>query len=65
MPNYRGGDRPLQVLVMVVAVLFFLRMHRVVTVQARPADYEREDSSSSGNLALEFLEPSERSGQRH
>jgi pSer/pThr/pTyr-binding forkhead associated (FHA) protein len=62
--NYAAVIRPLQVLVMVVAVLFFLRIIRVVTVQARPADQEKKTRRRRGNLALEFLEPSERSGQR-
>jgi len=62
--NYAAVIRPLQVLVMVVAVLFFLRIIRVVTVQARPADYEKKTRRRRGNLGLEFLEPSERSGQR-
>lgn len=62
--NYAAVIRPLQVLVMVVAVLFFLRIFRVVAVQARPADYEKRTRRRRGNLALEFLEPSERSGQR-
>jgi pSer/pThr/pTyr-binding forkhead associated (FHA) protein len=62
--NYAAVIRPLQVLVMVVAVLFFLRIIRVVTVQARPVDYEKKTRRRRGNLALEFIEPSERSGQR-
>ncbi|MGB8178899.1 MAG: FHA domain-containing protein [Acidimicrobiales bacterium] len=62
--NYAAVIRPLQVLVMVVAVLFFLRIFRVVTVQARPVDYEKRTRRRRGNLALEFIEPSERSGQR-
>jgi hypothetical protein len=62
--NYAAVIRPLQVLVMVVAVLFFLRIIRVVTVQARPVDYEKKTRRRRGSLALEFIEPSERSGQR-
>jgi len=38
--NYAAVIRPLQVLVMVIAVLFFARVLRVASVQARPADYE-------------------------
>jgi pSer/pThr/pTyr-binding forkhead associated (FHA) protein len=62
--NYAAVIRPLQVLVMVVAVLFFLRIIRVVTVQARPTDYEKKTRRRRGGLALKFIEPSERSGQR-
>lgn len=62
--NYAAVIRPLQVLVMVIAVLFFLRIIRVVTVQSRPVDFEKKTRRRRGNLALEFIEPSERSGQR-
>ena len=62
--NYAAVIRPLQVLVMVIAVLFFLRVIRVVTVQSRPANFEKRARRRPGVLALEFLEPSERSGQR-
>ncbi|HQU26437.1 MAG TPA: FHA domain-containing protein [Acidimicrobiales bacterium] len=63
--NYAAIVRPLQVLVMVVAVLFLLRVLRVAQVQARPT----EDQSGRrrrwrGGLALEILEPEERSGER-
>ena len=47
--NYAAVIRPLQVLVMVVAVLFFLRIFRVVAVQARPADYEKKTRRRRGN----------------
>jgi len=36
--NYAAVVRPLQVLVMVVAVLFFARVLRVATVESRPVD---------------------------
>jgi hypothetical protein len=62
--NYAAVIRPLQVLVMVIAVLFFLRVIRVVTVQSRPANFEKRARRRPGVLALEFIEPSERSGQR-
>jgi FHA domain len=62
--NYAAVIRPLQVLVMVVAVLFFLRVIRVVAVQSRPANYEKRTRRRHGVLSLEFIEPSERSGQR-
>ena len=40
--NYAAVVRPLQVLVMVVAVLFFARVLRVASVQARPGRRSRE-----------------------
>jgi pSer/pThr/pTyr-binding forkhead associated (FHA) protein len=61
--NYAAIVRPLQLLVMVIAILFFARVLRVATVQSRPVDYERR-SRRRRALALEFIEPSERSGQR-
>ncbi len=61
--NYAAIVRPLQLLVMIIAILFFARVLRVATVQSRPVDYERR-SRRRRALALEFIEPSERSGQR-
>ena len=48
--NYAAIIRPLQVLVIVVAVLFFLRVMRVMTVQARPVDFERTSSTPTRHL---------------
>jgi pSer/pThr/pTyr-binding forkhead associated (FHA) protein len=64
--NYAAIVRPLQVLVMVVAALFFLRVMRVAAVQARPVDYERKSRQRrrSSTLALEFIEPHDRTGER-
>jgi hypothetical protein len=63
--NYAAVIRPLQVLVIVVAALFFLRVMRVVSVQARPADFEKKARRRRrGGLALEFIEPLGRSGER-
>ncbi|MGC2176306.1 MAG: FHA domain-containing protein [Acidimicrobiales bacterium] len=61
--NYAAIVRPLQLLVMVIAILFFARVLRVAVVQARPVDYEKR-SRRRRALALEFIEPSDRSGQR-
>jgi hypothetical protein len=61
--NYAAIVRPLQLLVMIIAILFFARVLRVAVVQSRPVDFERR-SRRRRELALEFLEPSERSGQR-
>ena len=63
--NYAAIVRPLQVLVMVVAVLFFLRITRVAAIQARPIDYEkRPRRRRTGILALKFVEPTDREGER-
>jgi pSer/pThr/pTyr-binding forkhead associated (FHA) protein len=63
--NYAAVIRPLQVLVMVIAVLFFARVLRVASVQARPADFEKKSRRRrGGTLALEFIEPLDRSGER-
>jgi len=64
--NYAAVIRPLQILVMVVAGLFFLRVLRVAIVQTRPADAVTKESRrrSGGTLALEFIEPTERKGER-
>jgi len=64
--NYAAIIRPLQILVMVVAGLFFLRVLRVAIVQARPPDTATKESRrrSGGTLALEFIEPTERKGER-
>jgi hypothetical protein len=61
--NYAAIVRPLQLLVMIIAILFFARVLRVAAVQSRPVDYERR-SRRRRALGLEFIEPSERSGQR-
>ncbi len=62
--NYAAVIRPLQVLVMVIAVLFFARVLRLASVQARPADYEPRSRRRRGTLALEFIEPLDREGER-
>jgi pSer/pThr/pTyr-binding forkhead associated (FHA) protein len=64
--NYAAVIRPLQVLVLVVAGLFFLRVLRVAAVQARPV---AEGPSAGrrrrgGRLALEFIEPLDHAGER-
>jgi hypothetical protein len=67
--NYAAVIRPLQVLVMVLAVLFFARVLRVAMVQARPpAELTGGRGARSRRrgrgLALEFVEPFERAGER-
>jgi pSer/pThr/pTyr-binding forkhead associated (FHA) protein len=64
--NYAAVVRPLQVLVMVVAGLFFLRVLRVASIQARPVGAEGGTSRRrrAGSLALKFIEPVEHAGER-
>jgi pSer/pThr/pTyr-binding forkhead associated (FHA) protein len=62
--NYAAIIRPLQVLVMVIAVLFFARVLRVASIQARPANFEPRSRRRRGTLALEFIEPTNRGGER-
>lgn len=65
--NYAAIIRPLQVLVLVVAFLFFARVLRVASVQAQPVDEEKRTRTRrrrSSTLALEFIEPFEREGER-
>jgi hypothetical protein len=64
--NYAAIIRPLQVLVMVVAALFLLRVMRVAAVQARPVEYEPRARRRRGGttLALKFIEPLDRTGER-
>lgn len=50
---------------MIVAVLFFARVLRVASLQARPVDdQERSRRRRRSTLALEFIEPLERHGER-
>jgi len=65
--NYAAVIRPLQVLVMVIAILFFARVLRVASVQARPVEELATGGRRrrrSGVLGLEFIEPLDRAGER-
>jgi hypothetical protein len=63
--NYAAVVRPLQVLVMVVAVLFFARVLRVATVESRPVEgNKKERRRRSTNLSLEFIEPKDWAKER-
>lgn len=63
--NYAAVVRPLQVLVMVIAVLFFARVLRVASVEARPTDEVTTGRRRRGQApGLEFIEPLDRSGER-
>jgi hypothetical protein len=63
--NYAAVVRPLQLLVMVIAILFFLRVLRVAQVESRPLDEApRERRRRSSSLGLEFIEPLDRASER-
>jgi FHA domain len=64
--NYAARVRPLQILVMVIAVLFFARVLRVAMVQAKPVDGEATTRRRrrSRSLGLEFIEPADQRGER-
>ncbi len=64
--NYAAVIRPLQVLVMVIVALFFARVLRVAAVSARPVDGAPKGARRrrGGTLALEFIEPEDRAGER-
>lgn len=65
--NYTALVRPLQWLVVIVIFLFFLRVARAVTVQARAprdAGSPRVTRRKNRRFALEFIEPDTRFGER-
>jgi pSer/pThr/pTyr-binding forkhead associated (FHA) protein len=65
--NYTGLVKPLQWLVIVVIFLFFLRVARAVTVQARAPRESTTPTAvrrKSRRFALEFIEPESRLGER-
>ena len=63
--NYAAVVRPLQVLVMVIAILFFARVLRVAVVESRPVEgTKRERRRRRVALALEFNEPEEWAKER-
>ena len=64
--NYAAVIRPLQLLVMVVVGLFFLWVMRVAMLESRPAPSASTGGRRhrGGALALEFIEPAERKGER-
>lgn len=63
--NYAAVVRPLQVLVMVIAVLFFARVLRVAVVESRPAEgTKKERRRHTTTLSLEFIEPDDWAKQR-
>jgi FHA domain len=64
--NYAALVRPLQILVMVIAVLFFARVLRVAMVQSKPVDEETTTRRRrrGRSLGLEFIEPADQRGER-
>ena len=62
--NYTAVVRPLQVLVMVIAILFFARVLRVAVVESRPLESTAKERRRRANLALEFIEPSDWAKER-
>jgi predicted component of type VI protein secretion system len=65
--DYTALIKPLQWLVVAVIFLFFLRVARAVTVQARApreAASPRATRRKNRRFALEFIEPNERFGER-
>ena len=64
--SYAAVIRPLQLLIMVVAVLFFARVLRVASVQSQSAEAApaRTRRRATRVLGLEFIEPDQRSGER-
>jgi pSer/pThr/pTyr-binding forkhead associated (FHA) protein len=62
--NYAAVVRPLQVLVMVIAILFFFRVLRVASVQARSPEEVTKGRRRGSTLGLEYIEPLPRAGER-
>lgn len=63
--NYTAVVRPLQTLVMIVAVLFFARVLRVAVVESRPTvGTKKERRRRSTALALQFVEPADLAKER-
>ncbi len=61
--NYAALVRPLQLIIMVIALLFFARVMRVAILEAKPvSDGTRRKRGQT--LALKYLEPRELKGER-
>ncbi|MDE3083379.1 MAG: FHA domain-containing protein [Acidobacteriota bacterium] len=61
--NYAALVRPLQLIIMVIALLFFARVMRVAILEAKPVgDGTRRKRSPA--LALKYIEPRELKGER-
>ena len=64
--NYASIIRPLQVVVLVIAGLFLVRVMRVAMVEVRPPRAERgpRRQRERRHMGLEFIEPADMSGDR-
>jgi len=67
--NYADVVRPLQLILMVIAILFFARVVRAAQVQARPTEpkvtrREKRRRTRSTGLGLVFIEPLTRADER-
>ncbi len=61
--NYAALVRPLQLIIMVIALLFFARVMRVAILEAKPVgDGTRRKRNQA--LALKYIEPRELKGER-
>ena len=61
--NYAALVRPLQLIIMVIALLFFARVLRVAILEAKPVDDGTRRKRSQA-LALKYLEPRDLKGER-
>lgn len=61
--NYAALVRPLQLIIMVIALLFFARVLRVAILEAKPVDDGTRRKRNQA-LALKYLEPRELKGER-
>ena len=61
--NYAALVRPLQLIIMIIALLFFARVIRVAIVEAKPVEGSSRRRRSAA-LALRYIEPSELKGER-
>ena len=62
--NYAAVVRPLQMLVMIIAILFFARVLRVAVVESRPVEGSKKERRRRAKLALEFIEPADWAKER-
>ncbi len=61
--NYAALVRPLQLIIMIIALLFFARVIRVAIVEAKPVEGSTRRRRSAA-LALRYIEPSDLKGER-
>lgn len=61
--NYAALVRPLQLVIMIIALLFFARVIRVAIVEAKPVEGSSRRRRAQA-LALRYVEPRELKGER-